>query len=169
MDHFQEIFTPPESPTPEYDLRENVLNQIRQMEDGDNQRRDALARQFMNQFQQENEQGAVIGASSQVSVPPVTPANPAYVQIVNEYNSFNLANITPPIAPKLKHPANLLDEFCKFRRSCQRIFDGQMCHISSDKVKTRMLLIWAGPNGEDIDDNFNLPPHVANDVDHVLQ
>ena len=31
MDHFQEIFTLPESPVPEYDSRENVLNQIRQM------------------------------------------------------------------------------------------------------------------------------------------
>ena len=31
-----------------------------------------------------------------------------------------------------------------------------MCHISSGKVKTSMLLIWAGPDGEDIYDNFNL-------------
>ena len=45
MDHFQEIFTPPDSPAPDYDPRENILNQIRQMEqmeDGD--RRDAWAR-----------------------------------------------------------------------------------------------------------------------------
>ena len=54
MDCFQEIFTPPESPTPEYDPRENVLNQIRQMEYGD--RRDAHARQFINQFQAVHEQ-----------------------------------------------------------------------------------------------------------------
>ena len=32
-----------------------------------------------------------------------------------------------------------------------------------------MLLIWSGPDGEDIYDNFNLPPHQANDVDYVLQ
>ena len=142
------------------------------MEDGENERRDAHARQFINQFQEvhEEEQGAVGGqAPSQVSVQPVNPANPANVQIVNEYNSFNLANITPPIAPKWKHPDNLLDEFHKFKWSCQRIFDGPMCHIRSGKVKTSMLLIWAGPDGEDIYDNFNLPPHLANDVDHVLQ
>ena len=36
-----------------------------------------------------------------------------------------------------------------------------MCHISSGKVKTSMLLIWAGPDGEDIYDNFNLAPHQA--------
>ena len=85
------------------------------------------------------------------------------------YNFFNLANITPPIAPKWKHPDNLLDDFHKFKWSCQRIFDGPMCHIRSGKVKTSMLLIWADPDGEDIYDNFNLPPHLANDVDHVLQ
>ena len=172
MDHFQEIFTLPESPVPEYDPRENVLNQIRQMEDGENDGRDAHARQFVNQFQEvhEDEQGAVGGqAPSQVSVQPVKSANPVNVQIFNEYNSFNLANITPPIAPKWKHPDNLLDEFQKFRRSCQRIFEGPMCHISSGKVKTSMLLIWASPDGEDIYDNFNLPPHLANDVDHILQ
>ena len=48
MDCFQEIFTPPESPTPEYNPREDVLNQIRSMEDGE--RRDARAQQFINQF-----------------------------------------------------------------------------------------------------------------------
>ena len=40
---------------------------------------------------------------------------------------------------------------------------------SSGKVKTSMLLIWAGPDGEDIYDNFNLQPHQANDVNYVLQ
>ena len=86
MDHFQEIFTLPESPVPEYDPRENVLNQIRQMEDGENERRDAHDRQFINQFQEvhEEEQGAVGGqAPSQVTVQPVNPGNPANVQIVN--------------------------------------------------------------------------------------
>ena len=32
-----------------------------------------------------------------------------------------------------------------------------------------MLLIWAGPDGEDIYDNFSLQPHQANDVNYVLQ
>ena len=60
MDQFQDIFTPPSSPTPEYNPREDVLNQIQSMEDGD--RRDARAQHFMNQFQAEQqEQGAVSG------------------------------------------------------------------------------------------------------------
>ena len=80
----------------------------------------------MNQFQTEpqvQEQGAVDGHQGAVGgqppqgipinpvgehppqgVPPVNPvnpplnhANPENFPIVNEYNSFNLANITPPI------------------------------------------------------------------------
>ena len=156
----------------------------------DRERREVRAQQFMNQFQGEQqmqEQGAVGGdpqgyppvnpqgyqpvnpQGNPPMNPPVNPANPANFQIVNEYNSFNLANITLPVAPKWRQPDNLLDEFRKFKRSCLRIFDGPMCHITSGKVKTSMLLIWSGPDGEDIYDNFNLPPHQANDVNYVLQ
>ena len=49
------------------------------------------------------------------------------------------------------------------------IFDGLMCHITNGKVKTSMLLIWASSDGEDIYGSFNLPPHQANAVQHVLQ
>ena len=91
------------------------------------------------------------------------------VNIVNEYNLFNLANVTPPIAPKWKTSDTLLDDFHKFKWSCQRIFGGPMCHITSGKVKTSILLIWAGLDGEDIYENFNLPPHLRHDVDHVFQ
>ena len=174
MDRFQDIFTPPSSPTPEYNPREDVLNQIQSMEDGD--RRDARAQHFMNQFQAEQqEQGVVgghpgaVGGHPPQGVPPVNPANLANFQIVNEYNSFNLANITPPIAPRWKQPDNLLDEFRKFKWSCLHIFDGPMCHITSGKVKTSMLLIWARPDGEHIYDDFNLQPNQANDVNYVLQ
>ena len=145
----------------------------------------------MNQFQTEpqvQEQGAVGGQPPQgIPInpvgghppqgvplvnpvnPPLNPANPVNLQIVNEYNSFNLANITPPIAPKWKQPDNLLDELRKCKHSCLHIFDGPMCHITSGKVKTSMLLIWARPDGEDIYDNFNLQLHQANDVNYVLQ
>ena len=174
MDQFQDIFTPLSSPTPEYNPREDVLNEIQSMEDGD--RQDARAQHFMNQFQAEQqEQGAVgghpgaVGGHPPQGVPPVNPANPTNFQIVNKYNSFNLANITLPIAPRWKQPDNLLDEFRKFKWSCLHIFDGPLCHISSGKVKTSMLLIWTGPDGEDIYDNFNLQPHKANYVNYVLQ
>ena len=93
----------------------------------------------------------------------------ANVQIVNEFNSFNLENITPPIAPKWKHSETLLDEYYKFKHSCQRIFDGPMCHIKSVKVKTSMFLIWAGPDGKDIYESFNLLPHQTSDIELVMQ
>ena len=32
-----------------------------------------------------------------------------------------------------------------------------------------MLLIWAGPDGEDIYESFSLQSHQVNDVDYVLQ
>ena len=167
MDCFQEIFTPPESPTPEYNPREDVLNQIRQMEDGE--RRDARAQLFINQFQADGQEQGAFGGHPPEVTPLVNPVNSANFQIVNEYNSFNLVNITPPIAPKWKQPDNLLDEFRKFKHSCLHIFDGPMCHISSGKVKMCMLLIWARPDGEDIYNNFNLHPYQANNVDYVLQ
>ena len=90
-------------------------------------------------------------------------------KLFNEFTSFNLLNITPPIAPKWKHSETLLDEYCKFKCSCQRIFDGLMCHIKSGKVKTSMFLIWAGSDGEDIYESFNLSPHQANDIELVMQ
>ena len=44
-----------------------------------------------------------------------------------------------------------------------------MCHITSGKVKTSMLLIWAGLDGEDTYENFNLLPHQRYDVDYLLR
>ena len=62
----------------------------------------------MNQFQAEQQEQGVVGGHPPQDVCPVNPAN---FQIVNEYNSFNLTNITPPIAPRWKQPDNPLDEF----------------------------------------------------------
>ena len=112
-----------------------------------------------------------IGGEPLPPPPPVGVSNrpdPANVNIVNEYNSFNLANMTLPIPPKWKTSETLLDDFHKFKWSCQRIFDGPMCHITSGKVKTSMLLIWAGPDGEDIYKYFNLLPNHKYDVDYVF-
>ena len=77
--------------------------------------------------------------------------------------------MTPPVAPKWKQTDTLLDDFRKFKHSCQRIFDGPMCHITSGKVKTSMLLIWARPDGEDIYESFNLSPNQKNDLGYVIQ
>ena len=151
-----------------------MLNQIRSLDD---ERHDVRAWLFMNQLHDVEagivpEQGATGGQVSATPPPPppagalpVVKQDPANVNIVNEYNSFNLANVTPPITPKWKTSETLLDEFCKFKCSCQQIFDGPMCHITSGKVKRSILLIWAGPDGEDIYENFNLAPHLTHDVE----
>ena len=62
--------------------------------------------------------------------------------------------INAPVPPKWKHNDHILEEYKKFLHSCQRIFDGLMAHVTSGKVKTNMFLIWCGPEGEDIYDNF---------------
>lgn len=70
-------------------------------------RRQAHTRHFINQLNDteagdvsaiRDDQGAVVGHGP--PPPPPTRDNPANVQIVNEYNSFNFTNITPPVAPK---------------------------------------------------------------------
>ena len=97
----------------------------------DNERCGAQAHLFMNQLNDAEvgnivpEQGdvGVIGGEPlplppPAGVPPVHP-DPANVNIVNEYNSFNLTNVTPPIVPKWKTSKTLLDNFRKFKHSCQ--------------------------------------------------
>ena len=98
--------------------------------------------------------GATGGFPESIPPPPPPLKQKPNVNIVNEYNSFNLTNVTPPVPPKWKSSDTLLDDSYDF----QCIFDGPMCHITSGKVKTSMLLIWAGLDGEDIYENFNLPP-----------
>ena len=151
-----------------------MLRCIQDMDEAE--RRSAHTKQFMNLLNEAEEgnisvtgeQGATGGSA--LTPPPRVPTNdPANVQIVNEFNSFNLQNITPPITPKWKHSETLLDEYCKFKCSCQRIFDGPMRHIKSGNVKTSMFLIWAGSDGEDIYESFNLLPYQANDIELVMQ
>ena len=44
-----------------------------------------------------------------------------------------------------------------------------MAHITSGKVKTNMFLIWCGPDGEDIYDNFQLIDNEMYDIDYVME
>ena len=105
MDHFQEIFTPPASPAPDYNPREDILHQIYSMEDGD--RRDARAWQFINQIPgEQQDQGAVGGVGQSFEgYPPVNsqqyqPMNPQGPPPVN-HQEFQPVN--PPV-----NPVNLL-------------------------------------------------------------
>ena len=94
--------------------------------------------------------------TAQVPAEVANPTNPVNPVIMNEYNSFDLANVTAPIALKWKNNECILDKYHKFQHSCRMIFDGPMARITSGKVKTNMFLIWLGPDGQDIYNNFNL-------------
>ena len=71
--------------------------------------------------------------------------------------------------PKWKNNDHILEEYKKFHHICQRIFDGPMAHVTSSKVKTNMFLIWCGPDGEDIYDNFELQEDKMYDIDHIME
>ena len=88
---------------------------------------------------------------------PVADLHPTSTSLsANDYNQFNLQNINALTPPKWKNNENILEDFKKFKRSCMRIFDGPMAHITNDKVKTNVFLIWAGPDAEDICKNLHL-------------
>ena len=71
------------------------------------------------------------------------------------------------------HPSGrimkIYEDFKKFKRSCMCIFDGPMAHITNGKVKTNMLLIWAGPDGEDVYKNLQLSPSKQYNLDAVFK
>ena len=173
MDWFSQLFTPPKSPSK--DLRE-----IRTMDhELETERRWVRAKLFMNQVMQ---MMILEGILSHITnnhhlrfycSPTHNPANlPDPVNppvIVNEYNSFNLVNVTPHAAPKWKNNKHLLDEYRKFKHSCQRNCVKPISYITSGKVKTNMFLIWAGPNGEDIYNKFRLTAVHKYDINYVMQ
>ena len=68
--------------------------------------------------------------------------------------------------PKWKQVDHLYEDFKKFKRSCTHVFDGPMAHVS-DKVKVNMLLLWCGPDGEDIYEGFNLDVHQLYDLELI--
>ena len=66
----------------------------------------------------------------------------------------------------LKQVDHLYKDFKKFKRSCTRVFEGPMAHVS-EKVKVNMLLLWCGPDGEDIYEGFNLPVYQEYDLELI--
>ena len=121
-----------------------------------------------------------IGISRRICLNPVpdvhtystsTPVSQLHQRTVpwDEYNEFNLQNISALTPPKWKNNENILEDFKKFKCSCMCIFNGPMAHISNDKVKTNMFLIWAGPDAEDIYKNLHLSLSHQYNLDAVLE
>ena len=80
--------------------------------------------------------------------------------------SFNLTGIVPPQPPQWKQVDHLYEDFKKFKGSCTRVFEGPMAHVT-DKVKVNMLLLWCGPDGEDIYKSINLDTHQQYDLELI--
>ena len=87
----------------------------------------------------------------------------------DEYNQFNLQNISALTPPKWKNNENILEDFKKFKQSIMHIFDGPMAQITKDKVKTNMFLIWDGPDAKDIYKNIHLSSSQQYNLDAVLE
>ena len=125
MDQFEDIFTPPESPGQGIGtttIRRPTRNSI-----DEKTMQKVRTQLFMNQLNDAETgnvdtpgQAGATGGFNEPVLPPQIKQEPN-VNIVNEYNSFNLANVTPPVPPKWKTSDTLLDDFCKFRRSCQHL------------------------------------------------
>ena len=104
MECFGEIFMPPASPNPQYDPQENMMRQIQDMDE--TERRSNHTKQFMNLLNEAKAGNISVSREKGATGGPVTPphvstnTDPANFQIVNEFNSFNLQNISPPIPPK---------------------------------------------------------------------
>ena len=98
----------------------------------------------------------------------VNSSHPSNSVIMNEYN-FPFGKYDTTCSPKWKNNEFNLDEYHVCQHSCRMIFDRPMAHISRGKVKTNVFLIWAGPNGQDLFDNFNLTAAQHHDIDSVMQ
>ena len=148
------MYSPPTTPQIDPDIREDLLRhldqeiQATQVRHDEAQRRlqcerrhDTTHEPFGEQFENAEKQ-----------------ANPRVIQQFQQDYSFNLTGIVPPQPPKWKQVDHLYEDFKKFKRSCTHVFDGPMAHVS-EKVKVNMLLLWCGPDGEDIYEGFNLSVH----------
>ena len=88
---------------------------------------------------------------------------------LDEYNQFNLQNINA-LTPSKWKIMRIYQKILKSSRvSCMHIFDGPMAHITNDKVKTNMFLIWAGPDAENIYENLHLFSLQQYNLDAVLE
>ena len=72
---------------------------------------------------------------------------------------FNLTGIVPPQPPKWKQVNHLYEDFKEVQKILhQSVLKDQWLN-GTKNVKVNMLLLWCGPDGEDIYEGFNLPIH----------
>ena len=107
MDQFNQLFTPPQSPAHDPDIRAAILRDIRTMDlELEVERRQIRAELFMNQaagatrVQQDNPLPPPQPVHQQQAQVPEQIVNSPNPVIMNEYNSFNLVNVKLLVAPK---------------------------------------------------------------------
>ena len=139
------MYSPPTTPQLNPDIREELLHQLDQEIQATQVRHDEAKKRLQHEQHERRHatthEPLVLNQGQFENVD-----NNTQNSRVHDY-SFNLTGIVPPQPPKWKQVDHLYEDFKKFRRSCNRVFDGPMAHVS-DKVKVNMLLLWCGPDGE---------------------
>ena len=150
-------YSPPTTPQLDTDVCEDLLRHLNEQIQATQQRHVDAQRQLQKERRQAiiHQPGQFENAEEQT--------NTGVIQHIQQDYSFNLTGISPPQPPKWRQVDHLYEDFKKFRRSCTCVFDGPTAHVS-DKVKVNMLLLWCGPDGEDIYEGFNLPEHQQYDL-----
>ena len=164
------MYSPPTTPQLNPDIHEDLLHRLDQEIQATQVRHDEARRRL--QCEQRERRCATThepleqdqGQFGNVETENTHTQSPR-VQFQHDY-SFNLTGIVPLQPPKWKQFDHLYEDFKKFKRSCTRVFDGPMAHVS-DKVKVNMLLLWCGPDGEDIYEGFNLDVHQLYDLELI--
>ena len=164
------MYSPPTTPQLNPDIREDLLHRLDQEIQATQVRHDEARKRL--QHEQHERRHATTHEPLEPNqnqgqfenVDNMHTQNPQ-VQFQHDY-SFNLTGIVPPQPPKWKQVDHLYEDFKKFKRSCTHVFDGPMAHVS-DKVKVNMLLLWCGPDGEDIYEGFNLDVHQQYDLELI--
>ena len=144
-------YSPPTTSQIDPDIREDLLRCLDQEIQATQTKHDEVQRRL----QHERRWATVHDPMSQFENAE-EQVSPSFILQFQQDYSFNLTGIVPPQPPKWKQVDHLYEDFKKFKRSCTTVFDGPMVHVSE---KVNMLLLWCGPDMEDIYERFNLPAH----------
>ena len=163
------MHSPPTTPQLNPDVHEDLLHQLDQEIQATQIRHHEARRRLQHERRcatiheplEEQDQGQFDNADANENA-----QSPRVIQQFQHDYSFNLTGIVPPQPPKWKQVNHLYKDFKKFKRSCTHVFDGPMAHVS-EKGKVNMLLLWCGPDGEDIYEGFNLDVHQQYDLELI--
>ena len=157
------MYSPPTTPQLNPDIHEELLHRLDQEIQATQVRHDEAKKRL--QHEQRERRRATTHEPLVLNQGQFENVDNTQNPWVHDY-SFNLTGIVPPQPPKWKQVDHLYEDFKKFRRPCNHVFDGPMDHVS-DKVKVNMLLLWCGPDGEDIYEGFNLDVHQQYDLELI--